>query len=125
MKVVVTGGRDYSNKEQVWRVLNLMLPSLTHVAHGACGLDADELWDNEKLHGADRWAHLWCAETPGVVAWPHPCHWRRGENGPDRNRRMLKAVKPDVVLAFPGAAGTESCVYRARRLGYLVLRLVP
>jgi hypothetical protein len=45
--------------------------------------------------------------------------------GPRRNRRMLVAFKPDVVLAFPGGAGTASCCAVARELGIPVIEARP
>lgn len=43
--------------------------------------------------------------------------------GPMRNKQMLEEGKPDLVVAFPGGAGTENMVKQAKAAGIRVLRI--
>lgn len=43
--------------------------------------------------------------------------------GPRRNQRMLDEGKPDLVLAFPGGAGTADMVRRARQANVTVIEI--
>lgn len=103
MKVVVTGGRDYSNRMQVFLALDKINKdqSITMLAHGGA-------------KGADEWAHEW-AEARKVECRPYHANWERYHKGagPKRNTLMLENFKPDLVLAFPGGTGTEDCVSKA------------
>lgn len=61
--------------------------------------------------GADRLAAKW-AMLSGVPQKSYVADWKRyGRSaGPRRNAGMLDAVKPGLVIAFPGGAGTKNCV---------------
>lgn len=118
MRVLVCGGRDYPDRHAVWRELDRLCEAddahpLGKVAltiiHGACRT------------GADRWADEWA-----VINWSKfeefPADWDRYGRaaGPIRNQRMLDQGKPDLVLAFPGGAGTRDMIARALRAGVRV-----
>lgn len=104
--VVVTGDRNWSNREAVLRELK-KLPPNTLLIHGACrGLDtiAGEI-----------------GESLGFQVDPHPARadlhgWPAA--GPIRNREMLDC-KPVKVLAFhpnlETSKGTKDCVREAMR----------
>ncbi len=118
-RYLVTGGRDYKDRALVFATLDAltiddgdMLPRKgTVVMHGGAT-------------GADRWADEWC-----VVNWVDPLEfkadWRAYGRmaGPMRNERMLREGLPDVVIAFPGGAGTNDMIHRARRAG-IEIRMV-
>lgn len=115
MKILVCGGRYYSNAELMARVLIALRP--TKIIHGAA-------------RGADALAAQ-CAEISFVDAEAFPADWYPNKDGkvdrsagPRRNAQMLKE-KPDLVLAFPGGVGTENMVKQARAKGFLVLRVEP
>lgn len=101
MRVLVCGGRDYSDAERVHEVLNELRPSV--VIHGAA-------------RGADTLAGLWAAESR-VETKAYPADWdAHGKAaGPIRNSLMLLDGKPDLVVAFPGARGTDDMISKARR----------
>lgn len=115
-RLVVTGGRDYGDRDAVFRQLSACRASAARtgmtlvVIHGDCPT------------GADHWASLWCQRT-GVTERRYRADWNRyGRSaGPRRNEEMLAREQPDMVLAFPGGRGTADCVRRARARGLLVI----
>lgn len=110
MRVLVCGGRDYRNRNAVWRALDWLheAKGITAVIQGA----AD---------GADRWAAEWGVERQ-VPVCSFPADWdQHGKAaGPIRNRRMLAEGKPDGVVAFPGGRGTLDMTNAAEALGLKV-----
>lgn len=111
-RLLVCGSRDYTDRERVWSVLdrvNAKRP-LGVVIHGAA-------------RGADTLAGEW-AEEREVEVWRFPAKW--GEEGRAaghlRNQRMLDVGQPQGVVAFPGGAGTEDMVKRAKAAGVTVMR---
>ena len=115
-RLVVTGGRDYRDREAVFRQLSACRRSAARtgmtlvVIHGGCPT------------GADYWASLWC-QRKGVLERRYDADWKRYgiSAGPRRNEEMLALEQPDMVLAFPGGRGTADCVRRARARGLLVI----
>ncbi len=113
--ILVCGGRDYADAAKVAEVLSTILSRAGSmvVRHG----DAT---------GADRLAKEWC-EANGVLDDPFPVvmsEWRTyGKSaGPIRNARMIaEPPTPDLVVAFPGGAGTADCARQAREAGIPVL----
>jgi hypothetical protein len=119
MRVLVCGGRDYSDYGAVKRELDKlarmagMLRVVLVVIEGGA-------------RGADALAVQWCEENPGNLQhikvradWAE--HGRRA--GPIRNQRMINEENPSVVLAFPGGRGTEDMVRRAEKAGIEVRRI--
>jgi hypothetical protein len=100
VKVLVCGGRDYSDKDFVFQILDELPIEL--LIHGAA-------------RGADSLAGEWAAERRvPCMAFPAPWgsqRWRGA--GPTRNGWMLAWGQPDVVVAFPGGSGTADMVRRA------------
>ncbi len=117
-RVLVTGTRTAARDADVRAHLDA-LRGITVVAHGAC-----------HLGGADETAGVWAAAN-GVIEWAFPVdHARDGPwpgAGPTRNRRMLGAVRPDLVLAFPvtESRGTFDCAQAARDLGFPTWVILP
>lgn len=125
--VVVCGGRNYGDRERVFRVLDRLNErvEVLGLRHGACGIAASDPWRPERLRGADRWAHEWAAAR-GVPVQPFSADWDRyGKGaGPQRNQRMIEgwddwqpSSRVVVCVAFPGGAGTADMVLRARAAG--------
>ena len=97
MRVLVCGGRDYDERDSVWRTLDQYQENyapLTIIQGGAPGADC---WAREWAHG----------QTPAqeVTLVSVPADWEKWGTaaGPKRNQMMLDQ-KPDIVLAFPGGA---------------------
>jgi len=107
MKVLVTGGRDYRDREAVYRVLDAMHRRLviTCIVHG-------------NARGVDSYAGGW-ALLNKIAIERFPIKQREWDElgnaaGPARNARMLAESKPDWVVAFPGGTGTEDMVRRSK-----------
>lgn len=73
--------------------------------------------------GVDRAAHVWALEQERI-ATVCSARWRAHGKlaGPVRNQTMAIVFSPDMVLAFPGGAGTECMVDIARREGIALWR---
>lgn len=107
LRVLVCGGRDYTDGYRVADVLSQL--RIEELAHG-------------NARGADRLAGWWAA-SKGIRCRVYPADWRsHGKGaGPLRNARMLRDFEPDLVVAFPGGKGTADMVRRAEAAGVEVL----
>lgn len=109
MRLLVCGGRDFSDTEHAYRVLDKL--------HRQHGIDAVIEGDGR---GADRIAGYW-ARRNRIDNLKFPANWVQGRAaGPIRNAKMLAEGKPDMVLAFPGGRGTADMVSKARAAGVTV-----
>ncbi len=105
-KILVCGGRDYSDRERVFEILDMLRPC--EIVHGA-------------YRGADSLAGEW-ADSRVIPQSPHPADWDKYKRraGPIRNSEMLRLHKNiDLVVAFPGGSGTQDMRSKAR------LQLIP
>src|SRR5882672_7939224 len=114
MRILVCGGRDFNDYDLVRKTLYGLFPSPTDdmatwmVPDGTVIIHGD-------APGADQLADQWA-----VVNWVqverYPADWKRlgRAAGPLRNQRMLAEGKPDLVVAFPGGAGTSNMKRQAR-----------
>jgi hypothetical protein len=113
VKVLVCGGRDYTDWGQFLAVMEALHAQepITTVIHGAY-LGADEL--------AERWARLRQIDFIGC-----PAKWGLLDRkaGPIRNTHMLE-YRPDLVVAFPGGKGTADMTNKARAAGIEVKAIV-
>lgn len=107
MRIIVCGGRDYADGKRIREVLgeyDRRDPWRVVVVHGGC-------------RGADTLAAL-AALDLGFQAEEWAADWRRRGRraGPLRNQAMVDRGA-DLVVAFPGGAGTADLVRRARAAG--------
>lgn len=118
MRVLVTGSRNWTDRETIYTVLGafadyvqrradlLQEEPLLSIVHGCAS-------------GADRIADDWCAEF-GWTAERWPADWSRFSRkaGVLRNLDMVNS-RPDVCVAFPlGASpGTRHCMKAAKSAG--------
>lgn len=123
MIIIVTGGRDYTDRRAVFAALDAVHTAtpVYAVAHGDCPTGADS-------HAA-AWAE---AHRADVLHWRFPARWARDGRaaGPRRNQWMIDflAGADDggvLVLAFPGGRGTADCMRRARAAGMPVREVAP
>lgn len=102
--ILVTGGRDYADRDAVFRSLDAVHAKdpIRRLIHGGC-----------PRGGADKYAHDWAYER-GVVVRSYPVdHDKDGPwpgAGPRRNARMVEDGEACGAVAFPGGAGTDGCV---------------
>jgi hypothetical protein len=109
--VLVCGGRDYQDHQHLFATLDDLhkRQPIALVIHG-----------NQR--GADKLAGEW-ARQRNCPCTPYPADWGRlgRKAGPIRNAKMLNDGQPDLVVAFPGSAGTASMIRLARRAGVEVI----
>lgn len=107
MRVMVTGGRDYADREALGHVLSDLHADrgITIVVEGGCPT------------GADRFAREW-ASANGVTWETHRADWATHGRaaGPKRNAFMVH-LGADLVVATAGGRGTADCVRRAKAAG--------
>lgn len=104
MRILVCGGRTYSNYEAVQKILG----SLYQV----------ELIINGAAQGADALSTKWAKENK-IPCLMFPALWSRfgKQAGILRNIEMLQSGQPDMVVAFPGGKGTAHMMAIARQAG--------
>lgn len=112
MLILVCGGRNYSDKEFLFR-------SLDH---------CKKWWNPDCLihggaKGADTLAGQW-ADSRNIDKIIIPADWTAHGRaaGMIRNKKML-TFKPSVTIAFNGGAGTENMITLSRQAGIPVLIL--
>jgi hypothetical protein len=109
MKVLVCGGRDYTDARGLQLALDVVW--ITCLVHG----DA---------RGADRLALAYAIER-GIDYTSYRADWHKHGKGagPIRNQLMLDR-EPDISMcvAFPGGSGTEDMIKRCTRKGIEVWR---
>jgi hypothetical protein len=115
MRVLVCGGRDFSDCGAVFDVLD----ELARTESVDCLIEGD-------ARGADRIAGAW-AKRRRVDLRLFPANWTKYGNraGPIRNQQMLDEGQPDLVIAFPGGRGTDDMVRRATAAGVNVQVIPP
>lgn len=126
MRILVTGSRDWDDRQAVAEALIEARDNPLHVSagpsrmvlvHGGCPRGADAI--------ADHYARTW-----GWTVEVHPADWARHGKaaGMIRNTEMVDAGA-DLCLAFfqPGArnSGTGNCVVRAKAARIPVRRYPP
>jgi len=112
LRLLVCGGRNYGQRDKVFNLLDWIKLEwgVSHLIHGAA-------------RGADELAADW-AEYRRVPCEAFAADWNAGRSaGPIRNARMLAEGKPDLVVAFPGGAGTADMVRQARIAGIKVMEI--
>lgn len=118
MRILVCGGRDYRDRDAVFKWLDNNTPRTEPDEYGN-----DMPKDVTIIHGkcptgADRWADEWA-----VVNWcgieEYPADWRKHGRaaGPIRNQQMIDEGRPDFAVAFPGGNGTADMVRRLKKAG--------
>lgn len=114
MRVLVTGGRDYTNDFFVSMTLasigKLFNDDVTLIVGDATGVDAMARKSGEALG--------WSVEVFNAD-WDE--HGRAA--GPIRNKRMIEEGRPDICIAFPGGRGTQNCMEQAEQAGIPVHRV--
>lgn len=111
MIVLVTGGRDFNNKQMVHDVLYHLFSKF--------GIDA---LHHGAARGLDTLCGEWCDEWL-VPCYAHPADWDKYGKGAGhiRNQSMLAAdPRPDYGVVFPGGRGTADMHQRMLKAGLTV-----
>lgn len=118
MRVIVCGGRDYSDREKVNEVLTKEIGLQGHP-----DTPRDRVIVGEAT-GADTLAYQW-ADRAGCSVYRYRANWEKEGKaaGPIRNQKMLDEEKPNLVIAFPGGRGTADMVRRAKAAGVRVIEV--
>ena len=106
MRILVCGGRDYTDQANVDKVL-----------FDETGL-RDQYKSGTIIHGNARGADSLAASWGYRMGWKveaYPADWKTHgrKAGPIRNKQMLEEGKPDLVIAFPGGKGTADMIRQA------------
>ena len=113
MKVLICGGRDYTNEGYLRDELEAFdaLTPITCVVHGG-------------QRGVDKFANTWALDN-GIEVREYKADWEQfGRSaGPIRNKLMLYKEEPDLVIAFPGNRGTAHMIEISEEQGYPVKRV--
>jgi hypothetical protein len=97
MRVLVTGSRDWTDREAIARWLAPYLRPGNVLVHGHCPTGADAIADD-----------IWQAAGLGVPE-RHPADWNQGRGaGPRRNMEMVR-LGADVCGAFIGPCTSKRC----------------
>lgn len=116
MKVLICGGRDFTDSGLMGSVLRPIM--------SAVGDPAEVTFILGAAPGADTLAERW-AEVFGARKRVFPADWAAHGKaaGPIRNQQMLDVGRPDIVVAFPGGRGTADMVRRAKAAGVKVVEI--
>lgn len=114
MRVLVCGGREFYDKKLLKKTLDELHKKqpITCIIQGGA-------------NGADWLAKHWAMAYGGMPQEEYKADWtRQGHSaGPKRNAIMLKASRPDLVIAFPGGKGTADMVRKAKAAGLTVMEI--
>lgn len=111
MRILVCGGRDFTDKIQLYRTLDFYENSF--IISGAA-------------RGADSLA-IKFAKDRNLPYVEFPADWDkyRKAAGPIRNKQMLVEGKPDLVIAFAGGNGTRDMIKQAKKAKVMTLEVKP
>jgi UDP-N-acetylmuramoylalanine-D-glutamate ligase len=110
MRILVCGGRTYNNVEEVYTTLD--------------AIKNIELIISGHAKGADQMGEMY-ADERNIETEIYPAEWHLYGRaaGMFRNQQMLDEGKPDLVVAFPGGAGTAGMMRIAHKAGVEVMEI--
>lgn len=129
MRFLVTGGRDFNDKQLVHATFS-HIPAISTLVHGACrGADllCAQVWGKEFGLAVEAYPANWPVCEGANCRPEHRKKNSRGEwycptAGHLRNQKMIEA-NIDILYAFPGNTGTADCVKRATKAGIEIIDL--
>lgn len=113
MRVIICGGRDYTDTKKMCLFLDRVHKDLP----------IDVVIEGN-AQGAGRIASFW-ARSRNIDNLKFKADWdKHGKAaGYIRNQQMLDEGKPDMVIAFPGGNGTAHMITIARKAGVRVIEV--
>lgn len=104
LRVLVTGGRDYTDRATIRRTLTFLAEAYIH------GFRPEEI---VLVHGDAPGADTLAAEEAAALGWraeahPADCEAHGRAAGPVRNKHMV-SLGAHYCLVFPGGTGTRHC----------------
>lgn len=128
IRVLVTGGRDYTDRDTVAKALWHLgehyifgvQPEQIVLVHGDC-----KRFNEDGSVDLDRSADQLAAQEAADLGWqtePHPADWSLYGDaaGPIRDKEMV-ALGAHYCLVFPGGEGTKNCRRLALAAGIPVI----
>lgn len=118
MRILVCGGRDFTD----WKFVHKWL-------YDYCTKNFN--WPTAypeiisgMARGVDTIAANWARDN-WIPVHEFPADWKTHGKaaGFIRNQQMLDEGKPDLVVAFPGGAGTADMIHRAKKAGVRVIEV--
>lgn len=116
IRVLVTGGRDYTDRDTVTRYLRHLNDLYIHgvapeeivLVHGDC-----KRYKEDGSFDPDRSADQLADQEARKLGWrtePHEAKWKQygAAAGPVRNKHMV-SLGAGYFIAFPGGSGTAHC----------------
>lgn len=114
VRILVFGGRDFTDSYQGYKVLNKVLSVVPK----------DKLAIISGMaRGADTIGETW-AKNNGIEVMEFPADWdtHKKAAGPIRNQQMLDEGKPTGAIMFPGGTGTADMAKRLQKAGVRILK---
>lgn len=110
-RILVCGGRDYTNKKLVYKVLNIALEA-------AYDSDEEFMIIQGGAKGADFLAAQW-AKDHEIECIQVNADWKTYGKaaGSIRNQLMIDSCSPTLIIAFPGGTGTNDMINKAKKAG--------
>jgi hypothetical protein len=112
LRLIVCGGRTYSDRDHVFAVLDDIHAKRTI----ALIIEGD-------APGVDRLAREWAQSRRVAFQTEKPDWIQLGRSAGPRRNKMMLSLNPDGVVAFPGGRGTADMIRQAEELGYPVMRV--
>ncbi len=107
-RILICGGRAYGDSARFAQIMTEVRP---YLAKSFCIIQGG-------ANGADRLANMWAfSEGCPVIEMRANWNYYGKAAGLIRNRWMLEFATPDLVIAFPGGAGTRDMIRQAKSAG--------
>lgn len=120
--VIVCGGRNYNNKENVYSILDIINSKLKNNDTILKNNNSFELKIvNGGADGADLLSKFWARDRK-VELEIFLADWKTygKKAGPLRNKLMFDVTNPQIIVAFNGGKGTQNMIELALNNGYIL-----
>lgn len=117
-KVLVCGGRNYDNRERLFKVLDKAFKAASIAGRSFTLIHGG-------ARGADKLSHVWAQTRQINDVRVYEADWETHKRvaGPIRNIKMLTEGQPHVIIAFKGGNGTAHMMKIGREAGVPVYEI--